>query len=116
VRDRSCLRREQAREEVVSWQQGGCEPGVSLLQGLEAGTYSHGKLGPDLVNGIAHLYGWVEACRIEAVDADTAAEEGRNAAVGEEGGVAAGRESWTVLASEGRNVSSRFSVRLYRCL
>ena len=26
------------------------------------------------MNGIAHLSGWVEACRIEAADADTAVE------------------------------------------
>jgi hypothetical protein len=53
----------------------------------------------------------VEACRIGAVAGDTAEEGGdadTAAAAEEEGGVAAGQETWTVLASEGRNVSSRF--------
>lgn len=39
------------------------------------------------MNGIAHLSGWVEACRIEAADADTAVE-GRIA------GAAAGAAAW----------------------
>lgn len=97
----------------MSWGRDGCEPGVSRRQCLEAGTCNHEKLGPDLVNEIAHLFGLVEAYRIETAAGDTAEEEGRDAgtaAAEEEGDVAAGLESWTVLASEERNVSSRFLV------
>jgi len=57
ARDRIHCHREQAREGVVSWWQGGCELAVSRRQGLEAGTYNRGKLDSGLVNGIAHLYG-----------------------------------------------------------
>lgn len=74
----------------MSWGRDGCEPGVSRRQCLEAGTCNREKLGPDLVNEIAHLFGLVEACRIETAAGDTAEEEGD---------VAAGLESWTVLAS-----------------
>jgi hypothetical protein len=78
----------------VSWGQDGCEPGVLRHQCLEAATCNREKLGPGLVSEIAHLFGLAEACRIEAVAADTA-EEGRDAdtAAAAEGGVAAGRES-----------------------
>jgi hypothetical protein len=72
ARDRSRCHPMQAREEVATGQQGGCEPEVSRRQGLEAATCGHTQL--DLVNGIAHLVGWAEACHIEAAAGDTAVE------------------------------------------
>lgn len=85
----------------MSWEQDDCEPGVSRRQCLEAGTYNREKLDPGLVNEIAHLFGLVEAYRIGVVAGDTAEEgdDADTAAAEEEGGVAAGQESWTVLAS-----------------
>lgn len=54
------------------------------------------------MNGIAHLSGWVEACRIEAADADTAVEGriGGAAAAADAAGAAAWAEHSVAAAGQ----------------